>query len=143
LHGATHSHSEVIFEKENEEMETVQKPARAGSLWYFRDGGKRLSLKTIRQSADASQMTAFMAERIEAADRLPEPQRSQAFRSLRAETVAELRNVIGAYRDLARQSQPPCAEVQCSLYVATCYLRFEFAALQVIDEKATRQLSLF
>tara|TARA_R100001224_G_scaffold90787_2_gene59950 strand:- start:5333 stop:5734 length:402 start_codon:yes stop_codon:yes gene_type:complete len=133
----------VIFEKENEEMEPVQKPARAGSLWYYRDGGKRLSLKTIRQSADASQMTAFMREKIAAADRLPEPQRSQAFRSLRAETVAELRKVIGAYRDLTRHGQPSCANVQCSLYVATCYLRFEFAALQVIDEKATRQLSLF
>lgn len=136
-------------------MTADQRPARKGSPWYYRDGGKRLTLKEIRHSATPSELTGVLARQVASAEKLPEPQRTERLDRLHANVRAEVRTQITAYRHAARtlnayrrafpdgrEGHTVCAEAHSGLYVAACYLRFAFAAMRIVEGKAPQQLSL-
>lgn len=123
--------------------------------WYYLLGGKRLSLKEIREEARASSYQGYLSEEINSADRLPEPQRSEALRGIRSRALASLARDASRYRVVCRElsahraaglDQQPSTlsgDVHRAVSLKHNHLYNDFAHLSAIDELLSRQLDLF
>jgi hypothetical protein len=122
--------------------------------WFYKLGGKRLSLKEIREAVRKSGYRGYMCEDIDAADKLAEPKRSAALRKLRDKARRDLSADIAIYREvslqLARHRQTfgqidpnGCADVFVSMSLKHNHIYNDFAHLAALDSLLKRQLSLF
>jgi len=72
-----------------------------GHCWYYRLGGAILKPKAIRDHIIAKGFTGYMAEDIEAADRMDEPSRSAKLRAMKSSVTDEIRADLSRYREIA------------------------------------------
>ena len=125
-----------------------------GHCWYYKLGGKRLSLKAIRETAIQSGYRGYMADRIDKADSMFEPKRSVKLREIRAKVLRDLNADIVRYRDCARQLTAHrnihrqidyncCAEIFVSISLKHNHLYNDFAHLHTLDKLLNRQPDLF
>ncbi|WP_160733618.1 hypothetical protein [Pelagerythrobacter marinus] len=136
-------------------MEHSHEGYKSGHPWYYLLGGKRLSLKEIRESARASGYKGYRADAIAKADNLHEPRRSQVLREIREQAMRELNNDVSLYREFARKlarhrvagedSGPDreCADVHVSISLKHNHIYNEFAHLIVLDDLLNKQGDLF
>lgn len=128
----------------------------SGHPWFYLLGGPVLTPKEIREAARASGYGGYLAEDIRQADARPEPQRSTALRSMRAEAQSELIRDVSIYRRVVRElhayrkgqrDDAPLpsvsAEVHTSMSLKVCHLYNDFAHLLSLDDLLTRQRDLF
>ena len=127
----------------------------AGHPWYFYLGGRRLSLKQIRDAVLENGCEGWMTGYILDADKKSEPQRSETLRTMRAKVIDDLRYDIGGYRRCARElaarrkagldriKQVACAEVHTNISLKFSHLVNDFAHLRMIDDLLSKQLDLF
>lgn len=126
-----------------------------GHPWYYLLGGAVLSPKQIKEKVKRSGYGGYLTDYIAAADRKPEPQRSQALRRLRARAVDELKRDMSGYRrralDLHRyraaNSLPErptcCADIHTNISLKHNHLVNDFAHLITIDALLSVQTDLF
>lgn len=127
----------------------------SGHPWYYHLGGKRLTLKEIREDVKASGYQGYRADDIHAADAMPEPRRSERLRALRAEAKQSLAEDVSRYRELARKLTAYRRETsgQSIDGVSDCvhtdiglkhnHIYNEFAHLHVIGGLLAKQRDLF
>ena len=75
----------------------------AGHPWYYHLGGRRLSLKEIRQAAINSGYRGYDSEEIDRIAKMQEPRRSELLRTMRQKFALDLIDDISRYRKLARE----------------------------------------
>ena len=125
-----------------------------GHCWYYKLGGKRLSLKAIRESAMHSGYRGCMADHIDKADNLPEQKRSVKLREIQAKVLLDLAADITRYRECARElaahrkthgqiDHNGCAEVFISISLKHNHLYNDFAHLHTLEKLLNRQPDLF
>jgi len=144
-----------IGEKVEMEMEHECEGYSAGHPWYYLRGGRRLSLKEIRESVRARGYRGYLADDIAKADNMCEPQRSEALRAMRAEAVADLKCDVSRYRklslDLVRRREAGldkthdgcCADIHTSLSLKHNHIYNAFAHLVTLDGLLEKQGDLF
>jgi hypothetical protein len=127
----------------------------AGHPWYYLLGGAVLSPKQIKVKVRQSGYQGYLGGDIAAADRKPEPQRSQALRSLRARAMEELkrdmsgyrRRALGLHRYRALNPLPErptrCADIHTNISLKHNHLVNDFAHLSTIDAMLSVQTDLF
>ena len=127
----------------------------SGHPWYYLLGGKRLTLKEIRQDVRASGYRGYLERDIDAADRLPEPKRSDALRAIRKRVTKSIAQDIARYREVARKLASHRAEgldvepfrgaadIHTAISLKHNHIYNEFAHLHVIDHLLNRQPDLF
>ncbi|MCY0149344.1 hypothetical protein OEG84_16915 [Hoeflea sp. G2-23] len=127
----------------------------AGHPWYYLLDGAVLTPKQIKEKVRRSGYKGYLGEEIAAADRKPEPQRSQTLRSLRARAVDELKRDISGYRRRAldlhryRTANPLperptcCADIHTNISLKHNHLVNDFAHLITIDALLSVQADLF
>jgi len=128
---------------------------RAGHPWYYFLGGRIPRLKEIRDAVIQSGYRGYMVERIDNADALPEPRRSEKLRALRDDVRAELDRDIRRYRVVARElrfyrheqaTMSPghsCDDVHTAMSLKYAHIYNGFAHLHVLDTLLGKQLDLF
>lgn len=128
-----------------------------GHPWYYHLGGPVLSLKAIREAARYSRYKGYRKDDIAKADKKPEPQRSHALRTIRAQVVEELKRDIAGYRKRAlalhrhrknAEAHPLCAKASCAdvhtnISLKHNHLVNDFAHLIWLDDLLNRQGDLF
>lgn len=114
-----------------------------------------LTSKQIKANVIRSGYKGYLGDDIAAADRMSEPQRSQALRSLRARGMEEFKRDIGGYRRRAldlhryRATNPLperptcCADVHTNISLKHNHLINDFAHIITIDEMLSVQTDLF
>lgn len=127
----------------------------AGHPWYYLLGGAVLSPKQIKEKVRRSGYQGYLGDYITTADRKPEPQRSQALRSLRARAVEKLARDLSGYRCRALElhryraanplSERPtcCADIHTNISLKHNHLVNDFAHLITIDALLGVQRDLF
>jgi len=127
----------------------------AGHPWYYLLGGAVLTPRQIKEKVRRSDYGGYLADEIAAADRKPEPQRSQALRNLRARAMDELRRDISGYRRRAlelhryRAANPLperptcCADIHTNVSLKHNHVVNDFAHLITIDALLNQQGDLF
>lgn len=127
----------------------------AGHPWYYLLGGVVLTPKQIKANVIRSGYGGYLADDIAAADKKPEPQRSQALRSLRARAMEEFKRDMGGYRrrvsDLHRyraanplpERPTCCADIHTNISLKHNHLVNDFAHLITIDALLEVQGDLF
>jgi len=118
-------------------------------------GGKRLSLKEIRESARASGYKGYRADAIAKADNLHEPRRSQVLREIREQVKADLTSDLSLYREFARKlarhrdtgedsgTDRECADIHVNISLKHNHIYNEFAHLIALDDLLNKQGDLF
>ena len=118
-------------------------------------GGKRLSLKEIREAVRASGYGGYLAGDIAQADNLAEPRRSHVLRTMRAKAKAELQRDVSRYRELSRQLREyreagrvtaqdgACADIHTNISLKHNHISNEFAHLITLDALLSKQGDLF
>lgn len=136
-------------------MEHTQEGYRSGHPWYYLLGGKRLTLKEIRDCATARGYRGYLAHEIDETDSMAEPRRSQKLRAIRAEVKAELADDVSRYRELARQLarrreageddafEKTCDDIHTNISLKHNHIYNAFAHLRVLDEMLGKQGDLF
>jgi hypothetical protein len=126
-----------------------------GHPWYYHLGGRPLTLKQIRENVLWSGYRGYKAGDIAAIGRKAEPQRSAELRRLRARFLAELKDDISRYRDVARNlrryregGSEDCTAVCCNnVHVAVSlkhnHIYNDFGHMILLDELLNRQGDLF
>ena len=126
-----------------------------GHPWYYFLGGKPLMPRQILEATRASGYEGYAREEIKAADRLPEPKRSQKLRALRKRFEADLWRDISRYREcvrklnngdwlaLDRDKVMVCNDIHTALSLKHNHLVNNFAHLIMLDELLTKQMDLF
>ncbi|WP_107495998.1 hypothetical protein [Thalassobius sp. I31.1] len=125
-----------------------------GHYWYYRLGGSILKPKAIRGYVIAARFTGYMAEDIDAVDRMDEPARSTKLRAMKAKVAGDITSDLSRYREVASEirnlrragltvdrSATNCPYLSISLKFA--HLSNGFAHLNRINELLTRQGDLF
>lgn len=127
----------------------------AGHPWYYLLGGKVLTPKEIRESVIASSYRGYRADDIRAIANKPEPQRSEAIRKIRMETLRELKADIARYRHCVFQLHEYrratdglpvpniCADVHTAVGLKQSHIINGFAHLALLDELPAQQGDLF
>ena len=134
---------------------TTSRAYGAGHPWYYLLGGAVLTPKQIKASVIRSGYKGYLGEDIAAADRKPEPQRSQALKRFRARALEELRRDIRDYRRRALElhryrtansipDRPTCcADIHTNISLKHNHLVNDFAHLVAIDALLEVQGDLF
>ena len=127
----------------------------AGHPWYYKLGGKRLSLKEIRADVIATGYQGYRARDIIEADDKAEPKRSQTLRAMRAEAVSALREDVSRYRELARElaarrkagtdeiETAICSCIHTAIGLKHNHIYNELAHLELLDGLLAKQGDLF
>jgi len=123
----------------------------SGHPWYYLLGNPVLTPKQIKEEAKASTYRGYRQEEIEAAAAKPEPQRSEALRSIRQRLWDELRKDISGYRQCALQlhrhhekngfdpSPTVCDDVHTNICLKHNHIYNGFAHLAFLDELPEQQ----
>ena len=126
----------------------------AGHPWYYVLGGTVPRIKQIQADALSLKRCGYLAEDIQTAHALPEPQRSNKLKGIRASVKQTLRSDISRYREVARElhklrareeaadAQPSCQSVHTSMSLKFCHIMNDFAHLNLLDS-LPKQLDLF
>jgi hypothetical protein len=127
----------------------------SGHSWYYLLGNPILTPKQIMQAAKASNYRGYRREEIETAAAKPEPQRSEALRTIRQQLKEELRKDISGYRQCALQlhrhlkkngfdpSPTVCEDVHTNISLKHNQIYNGFAHLALLDELPEQQQDLF
>lgn len=127
----------------------------AGHPWYYLLGGAVLTPKQIKEKVRRSGYGGYLTDYIAAADKKPEPQRSQALKQFRARAFAELKRDINGYRRRAFElhryraandipDRPSCcADIHTNISLKHNHLVNDFAHLITIDALLEVQGDLF
>ena len=111
-------------------------------------------IKQIQADALSLKRCGYLAEDIQTAHALPEPQRSNKLKGIRASVKQTLRSDISRYREVARElhklrareeaadAQPSCQSVHTSMSLKFCHIMNDFAHLNLLDS-LPKQLDLF
>lgn len=134
---------------------TTSRAYGAGHPWYYLLGGAVLMPKQIKANVIRSGYKGYLGDDIDAADRKPEPQRSQALKQFRARALEELKRDISGYRRRAlelhryRAANPLpdrptcCADIHTNISLRHNHLVNDFAHLITIDALLSVQGELF
>ncbi len=125
-----------------------------GHPWYYVLGGEPLALEEIKQRAIASGYQGYCFDRIEKADRLAEPKRSQVLRQMRAGFMEQLEKNTSQYQECMAtlkvyhentraHDQPACADVHTSISLKYNHLYNDYAILHQLEERVSCQRDLF
>lgn len=127
----------------------------AGHPWYYLLGGKILSPKEILAAVKEKNIKGYMEDEIETINRKHEPQRSEALRALEKKIIADYRQNLSRYLELARAlrrrrregleaSNPSqCEDIHVNIGLKQSHLINNLAHLRQIHELLTYQLDLF
>lgn len=127
----------------------------AGHPWYYLLGGKILSPKEILAAVKEKNIKGYMEDEIETINRKHEPQRSEALRALEKKIIADYRQNLSRYLELARAlrrrrregleaSNPSqCEDIHVNISLKQSHLINNLAHLHQIHELLTYQLDLF
>lgn len=134
---------------------TTSRAYGAGHPWYYLLGGAVLTPKQIKTKVSRCGYKGYLGEEIAAADRKPEPQRSQALKRFRARTMEELKRDINGYRRRALElhryraandipDRPSCcADTHTNISLKHNHLVNDLAHLITIDGLLEVQGDLF
>lgn len=126
-----------------------------GHPWYYLLGGEILKPKAIMAQVKASGYRGYRADEIDAADRLPEPKRSQRLRRFEQEVRVTLQRDLRRYRALACELRserlsrgiPECPTVCNGLHTAIslkyAHVYNGFAHLEALSCLSEHQMDLF
>ncbi len=126
-----------------------------GHPWFYILDGAILSAKQIRAYAQSKEYGGYRTDEILTAHRRPEPKRSKALRTIRADVLNSLRADLSRYREVARElrtyrrnfdpatDQRKCAAVHTSMSLKFAHLHNGFANLRTLDSLPSEQLDLF
>ncbi len=127
----------------------------AGHCWYYKLGGEILKPKAIIKSVRDRNYKGYMASDIQAAEKKPEPQRSQALRAIKDKVIKDYRRDLSRYRELAcelrryRQENGLVDHGSCALDLHTSislkhnHLFNDFGHLAYLDKLLSYQPDLF
>lgn len=127
----------------------------SGHPWYYYLGGKRPTLKEIKEDAETSTYGGYMATDIAQADNYTEPKRSQALRAIRERVRKELARDVSGYRTCARAlarrrdagldlvKEESCNDVHVNMSLKHSHLFNDFAHLARLDDLLSKQGDLF
>jgi len=127
----------------------------SGHPWYYVLGSPVLMPKEIMAQVKASGYQGYMAEDIAKADNKPEPQRSEALRTLKRKFLADMWDDLSCYRALARQlhedrqnqsadsGETICTDIHMGISLKHNHLHNNFAHLLALDNLLSKQLDLF
>lgn len=127
----------------------------AGHPWYYLLGGKVLTPKEIRDYVLANSYRGYRADDIRAIANRCEPQRSEAIRKIRMETLRELKADISRYRQCVFQLHEyrratdglpvpnVCVDVHTAVGLKQSHIINGFAHLALLDELPAQQGDLF
>ncbi len=127
----------------------------AGHCWYYKLGGEILKPKAIIESVKVRNYEGYMASDIQAAEKKPEPQRSEALRVLKDKVIKDYRRDLSRYRELAcelrryRQENGLIDHESCALDLHTSislkhnHLFNDFGHLLCLDKHLSYQADLF
>lgn len=136
-------------------MEHTHEGYHSGHPWYYLLGGKRLSLREIKEETRASGYEGYLAREISEADNLAEPRRSQTLRQMRDMAKGDLRGDISRYRELAlklakrrkagedEQHSGACADIHTNISLKHNHICNGFAHLITIERLLAKQGDLF
>lgn len=140
-------------------LQQCQQPRNSydsGHPWYYRLGGKILTPKEILASVKENGYRGYRADDLAKIEARPEPQRSQALRSLRLTVLTELKHDLHGYRRVVRalnlhrkenadspQQEPDDIWLFTNVGLKHNHLYNDFAHLAVIDEMLMQQPDLF
>lgn len=97
----------------------------------------------------------YMSDDIKAADKKPEPQRSEALRAIKDKVIHSYRSDLSCYRELACElrryqqeltltiDSPVCENVHKNISIEHNHLYNDFAHLVLLDELLSHQPDLF
>lgn len=128
----------------------------SGHCWYYRLGGKILTLTEIRKSVEGGTYAGYLAGDIEKIANKKEPKRSQDARALRTHIEDELardarmyveagnrvryrRRWLGPYQDEVRLFDEPFTAIS----LKHNHLYNGFANLRTLDNLTNQQMELF
>lgn len=144
-----------IGEEVEKQMEHSHEGYRSSHPWYYLLGGKRLSLKEIREDTRVSGYGGYLARDIDEADNFAEPRRSQTLRQMRDKAQNELSRHVSCYRELARQlarrrcagedaaHDGVCADIHQNICLKHNHISNEFAHLITLERLLAKQGDLF
>ncbi len=144
-----------IGEEVEKEMEHSHEGYRSSHPWYYLLGGKRLSLKEIREDTRKSGYGGYLARDIDEADNFAEPRRSQTLRQMRDKAKSNLCTDISRYRELSRQlarrrgagedatHEGVCADIHTNISLKHNHISNEFAHLITLERLLAKQGDLF
>ncbi len=136
-------------------MEQTHEGYSAGHPWYYYLGGRRLSLKEIRQSSIDRGYRGYDADTLDMLGNMSEPKRSEQLRAKRAEIVAELKGDVARYRELAKELsarrmcglddvlEASCADIHTNISLKHNHIYNDLARLRVVDGCLSQQRDLF
>lgn len=127
---------------------------RPGHPWFYKLGGKRLSLKAIREAVKSGDYKGYLATDIAKADRMAEPKRTAVLRAILDKARQDLTADIARYRECAfelaqhrreheRIDDNGCADVFVNISLKHNHIYNGFAHLHTLEHLISRQPSLF
>lgn len=124
--------------------------------WFYKLGGKPISLKNIRHHVFQSQYEGYLADDIAKVHKMPEPNRSHRLLEMREGCLADLRRDIQIYRRLRRElahqirsnthnhDSTICTDIDVSLSLKYNHISNHFAHLNALNKRQVIvQYSLF
>ena len=121
--------------------------------WHYVLGGSVPTLKQILAEVKAANYRGCSVERIDAASRKPEPQRSEALRVIKARVTEELRCDLSSYRQYVcklyshrrgeASSGQICDDIHVSMSLKCAHIYNDLAHLNVLDNLPAQQKDLF
>lgn len=127
----------------------------AGHPWYYIRGGSILKPREISAAVKVRGYQGYMADDIIQADKRPEPQRSEALRSIKANVLKSFWDDLSHYRALAtqlrkyRQTNDPkyagkiCDDIHTSISLKHNHIYNDLAHLHFLDDCLSKQKDLF
>lgn len=149
------SNPDPIGGESRDKMKQTHEGYPSSHPWYYVLGGKRLSLKEIREETRASGYRGYMAREIDEADALAEPRRSQTLRAMGQEARTRLALDVSSYRQMARElaryrageasgeGSERCAPIHMAISLKHNHISNCFAHLIALDELLAKQGDLF
>lgn len=124
-----------------------------GHPWYYVLGGAVLPPRAILERTRARNYRGYMSCEIDRIDRMDEPKRSEALRSIKDRVLKDYRADLSIYRQCACelhrtrrecQNDPPeCLDIHVSLSLKHNHLWNNLAHLAELDRLLSRQGDLF
>ena len=115
-----------------------------GHPWYYVLGGAVVLPNAIRAEVQNSDYEGYRAGDIHQLADKPEPQRSQAIKTMRVQIIEDLRRDLSRYRECARElrcyraskadePQPICADIHTALSLKHSHIYNELSNLKTLD----------
>jgi len=123
----------------------------AGHPWYYLLGGLVPTPKQIRAHVRSCDYHGYLTDKIIAASRKHEPQRSEALRAIRSKVMAQLRHDLSRYRQVAHElrqhrlhspvdlERPVCLDVHTNISLKFAHIYNDFAHLFYLDDLPAHQ----